>query len=88
MLSMRPCIALWLGTMPGSSSLFVYPAISGDGTVLGNPTILSMGGHRLRYSGFAATEPRSGARSSDRVDLVFPSGRRSQVWVHLALRLP
>jgi hypothetical protein len=77
-----------IGTAEGSSRLYVYPSVSGDGTELGEPTTLSLKGHRLRYPGFTAADPRSGTPPADRVDAVYASGRDSRAWVHFTLSLP
>jgi hypothetical protein len=75
------------GTKVGSDRLYVYRAASADGTRLDEPTTASLRGHGLEYAGFTVADPRSGTPRSDRVDVVYPSGRRRQVWVHFTLRL-
>lgn len=77
-----------LGTATNSSTLYVYPTLSPDGTVLGQPTQLSLDGHGLEYPGFTVADPRSGTPRGDGIDVVYPSGARSRRWMHFTLTLP
>jgi hypothetical protein len=66
----------------------VYPSVSEDGTELGEPTTLSLHGHRVRYPGLVVADPRSGTPPADRVDAVYAAGPNSRQWVHFTLSLP
>ncbi len=65
----------------------IVPADSADGTQLGDPVPLDLGGHVGEYSGIAIAAPRSGTRLADEVDAVFPTNKgKSVVYLRICLR--
>jgi hypothetical protein len=70
----------------GRRRLLVYRAATPDASKLEPPTAHRLR-HRLMYSGFNVADPRGGSTPSDRVDIVYPSGREQGRWVYFRLTL-
>lgn len=65
----------------------VIPAGATDGTELGEPVPLDLGGHAVEYSGIALAAPRGGTPLADVVDAVFPADKgKTIVYVRIRLR--
>lgn len=64
----------------------VFPAISEDGTELGEPTSIDLRGHKVESMGYFIAAPRSGTKLADYVDGAFPSND-SRSWIYFRLRL-
>ncbi len=66
-----------------SQSGLLYP-MEQEGQSLGTPIKLDLGGHKVEYSGFALSVPRTGTPLSDMMDVVFPSDN-GRSWFYFQL---
>ncbi len=65
----------------------IIPADAEDGTELGEPVPLDLGGHAVEYSGLSIAAPRGGTPLADFVDAVFPSDHgKSVVYVRIRIK--
>ena len=65
----------------------IVPIGATDGTELGAPVPLDLGGHALEYSGLSIAAPRGGTPLADFVDAVFPSDQgKSVVYVRIQIK--
>jgi hypothetical protein len=62
---------------------FLYP-MGQEGMSLGDPIKLDFGGHKVEYSGFALSVPRTGTPLRDVMDVVFPSDN-GRSWLYFQL---
>ena len=58
-----------------------------DGTVDGALLDLDVGGHKVEYSGYGISAPRTGTRRRDVLDVVFPTSSE-RGWAYFQLRFP
>lgn len=61
----------------------LYP-VADDGVTLGEPISLDLGGHKVEYSGYGLSVPRTGTPLSDVMDVVFPSDN-GKAWIYFRL---
>ncbi len=69
-----------------SSNGFLLP-MSDRGTKPGEPIKLELGDHKVAYSGFSITAPRTGTARSDILDVVF-TDQTPGSWLYLEIKLP
>lgn len=67
------------------SSAIIYP-VSGTDFTAGPGTPLDFQGYEVEYSGFGVAAPRTGTRSANVADVVFPSGG-GRLWVYCRILL-
>jgi hypothetical protein len=66
-----------------SQTGFLFP-MDGEGQRLGEPIRLDLQGHKVEYSGFYLSVPRTGTPLSDVMDVVYPSDNGSS-WIYFQL---